>query len=262
MEICIIIPSYKPKEYIWECLASIKNQTFDKALFEIIIVLNGCNEPYYSEINNYINTCFVGYNVNIIQTDIGGVSNARNIGLDNAKGKYIAFIDDDDKIEKEYLSELFKNSKDESITVSSTKTFDSSGSMGIDYIAKAFSKNTNTSQTNIFHLRSFLSSSCCKLIPQSVISNIRFNDNFSIGEDSLFMFEVSNNFSNIILVNTHYLRRIRNGSASRVKIKIFDNTKNCYNLIKVYTKVYHKSTNIGFKFYISRVIASLMNLFR
>ena len=54
MKISVIIPTYKPKEYIWECLDSLKSQTFDKKEFEIILILNGCKEPYYSEIDKYI----------------------------------------------------------------------------------------------------------------------------------------------------------------------------------------------------------------
>ena len=96
MKITVIIPTYKPGSYLWKCLDSIKNQTFDKVDFELILVLNGCNEPYYTDIKKYIATNFIGYNINFIQTDVGGVSNARNIALDKAKGKYITFIDDDD----------------------------------------------------------------------------------------------------------------------------------------------------------------------
>lgn len=82
MDISVIIPTYKPQSYIWECLDSLKNQTFAKERFEIILVLNGCREPYYSQIHAYIENNLHGYNVNFIQTDQGGVSNARNIALD------------------------------------------------------------------------------------------------------------------------------------------------------------------------------------
>ena len=108
MKVSVIIPTYKPQAYIWECLDSIKNQTFPKEDFEVILVLNGCNEPYYSQIKEYIDNNLVDYNVNFIQTDQGGVSNARNIALDAAKGEYVTFIDDDDYISPKYLEELYK----------------------------------------------------------------------------------------------------------------------------------------------------------
>ena len=88
MKISVIIPTYKPLSYLWECLNSLIQQTYPKTDFEIILVLNGCCEPYKSDINHYIATSMQGVNINFIQIDEGGVSNARNIALDKAKGEY------------------------------------------------------------------------------------------------------------------------------------------------------------------------------
>ena len=105
MKISIIIPTYKPDYYIWECLDSIKEQSLEKNMFEVLIILNGEKEPYYNNILNYIKK-YKLLNFKLIYTEQGGVSNARNIGLDNCKGDYISFIDDDDYITKEYLQVL------------------------------------------------------------------------------------------------------------------------------------------------------------
>ena len=95
MEISVIIPTYKPGEYISDCLRSLEEQDFPVSDYEVIIVLNGCDMPYRSMLEDIITDN--GYvNVRVIQTDEPGVSNARNIGIDNAKGKYLLFIDDDD----------------------------------------------------------------------------------------------------------------------------------------------------------------------
>ena len=53
MKISVIIPSYKPQEYLWQCLDSLCSQTFPKEDFELILVLNGCKEPYYEQIKAY-----------------------------------------------------------------------------------------------------------------------------------------------------------------------------------------------------------------
>ena len=50
----MIVPTYKPEKYIWECLESIKNQTLDKRLFEVLIILNGKKGPYFNNISEYI----------------------------------------------------------------------------------------------------------------------------------------------------------------------------------------------------------------
>ena len=53
MKISVIIPTYKPQVYLWECLDTVYAQTFSKKEFEVILVLNGCNEPYNSQIQEY-----------------------------------------------------------------------------------------------------------------------------------------------------------------------------------------------------------------
>ncbi|MFR2976561.1 MAG: glycosyltransferase family 2 protein [Segatella copri] len=47
-KISVIIPTYAPKDYLWECLGSLENQTLSKDEFEVILVLNGEREPYES----------------------------------------------------------------------------------------------------------------------------------------------------------------------------------------------------------------------
>ena len=106
MKLSVIIPTYCPKDYIWECLGSIAQQTLSPEMFEVFLVLNGCDEPYRTQIQLYIDGNMSHLNVHFLQTDQGGVSNARNIALDNAKGEYITFIDDDDYLSPTCLEEM------------------------------------------------------------------------------------------------------------------------------------------------------------
>ena len=110
MDISVIIPTYKPQDYIWTCLDSLVNQTLSYDHFEVIIILNGCSEPWKSQIEDYIASNMSAMNVTFIQTDIPGVSNARNLGLDAIKGDYVFFIDDDDYMLGESIS--FKGSQE------------------------------------------------------------------------------------------------------------------------------------------------------
>ena len=123
MEISVIIPTYKPQDYLWECLDSLDAQTFPKEKFEVILVLNGCDEPYKSQIERYIEEHKKALNIKLIHTLQGGVSNARNIALDHAEGKYICFIDDDDYVSPSYLQELYSKASDDTIVISNTYYF-------------------------------------------------------------------------------------------------------------------------------------------
>ena len=117
MKISVIIPTYKPQNYLWECLESLKMQTFPKGDFEIILVLNGCNEPYYSHIEDYLSLNMSDNVVNFIHVEHGGVSNARNVALNCARGEYIAFVDDDDFISPSYLEELYAKAAPDTISL-------------------------------------------------------------------------------------------------------------------------------------------------
>lgn len=87
MKISVIVPTYKPQTYLWECLDSIYNQTFSKSEYELVLVLNGCNEPYNAQIKDWL-AKHSDLQVQYIQTDEAGVSNARNMALDVARGVY------------------------------------------------------------------------------------------------------------------------------------------------------------------------------
>ena len=85
---------------------NLQSNIFQKE-YELILVLNGCDEPYGTRIVSWLNE-HTDLQVLYIQTDIGGVSNARNMALDIANGEYITFIDDDDFISPSYLKELYE----------------------------------------------------------------------------------------------------------------------------------------------------------
>lgn len=102
-EISVIVPVYKVESYLKKCIESILSQTFDN--FELILVDDGspdrCGEicDEYAQKDNRIK---------VVHKENGGLSSARNIGIDIARAKYINFIDSDDWIEKESLETLYK----------------------------------------------------------------------------------------------------------------------------------------------------------
>lgn len=261
--ISIIIPTYQPNEYLRECFESINKQTLDKKLYEIIIVLNGEVDIYLPLVNTFVAKYLTGNVVKVISTTTTGVSHARNLGLKISNGKYICFIDDDDLISSNYLESLVKPVSNDTIVVSNVLTFvDSINFTDVDYITRAFLKSTRKS---IFSQRTFLSSSCCKIIPKDIIENREFNLKFRKGEDSLFMFLISDKIKHIKLAteDTIYYRRLRINSASRKKTNFISNIKNATNLSLAYSKIYINSPfKYNFYLFLSRVIASIVSISR
>lgn len=102
-KISIIVPVYNVEKYIRRCLDSIAGQTFTD--WECICVDDGTPDASGKICDEYAQKDgrFV-----VIHKENGGVSSARNVGLDVAKGEYVTFCDSDDWVEKEML-EVFYN---------------------------------------------------------------------------------------------------------------------------------------------------------
>lgn len=262
MNISIIIPTYKPGSYLKDCLESINNQTMDKKCFEVIIVLNGVIKPYIEYI--YSLTKMYDFNSVVIPTETPGVSNARNLGLSRTQGEYVCFIDDDDKISPSYLENLYSKATPNNIVASNVKAFyNNSNKTENDYIASAYKKLINkNSPLSVFKGRKFMSSSCCKIISRRIIQDVRFDTNLKIGEDSVFMAKISKKVKSIVLSDSSaiYYRRLRAGSASRVKQPILKKCDIVCKLLKKYTKMLTPSYNIPF--ITTRIIATLLKLVR
>lgn len=262
MNISIIIPTYKPGSYLKDCLESINNQTMDKKCFEVIIVLNGVIKPYIEYI--YSLTKMYDFNSVVIPTETPGVSNARNLGLSRTQGEYVCFIDDDDKISPSYLENLYSKATPNNIVASNVKAFyNNSNKTENDYIASAYKKLINkNSPLSVFRGRKFMSSSCCKIISRRIIQDVRFDTNLKIGEDSVFMAKISKKVKSIVLSDSSaiYYRRLRAGSASRVKQPILKKCNIVCKLLKKYTKMLTPSYNIPF--IATRIVAALLKLAR
>lgn len=101
--ISIIIPVYNIEKYIIDCLDSVKNQTFND--YEVIVVNDGSEDSCEQLISDYIRqNCLE--NFYLVSKPNGGLSSARNAGLVVAKGEWISFVDGDDWVEPDYLSEM------------------------------------------------------------------------------------------------------------------------------------------------------------
>lgn len=109
--ISIIVPVYNVEKYLHQCIDSILAQTFTN--FELILVVDGSPDKSGEICDRYAK---LDNRIKVIYKENGGVSSARNIGLEAAKGQYIGFVDGDDFIHHEMYQTLYyhavKNSSD------------------------------------------------------------------------------------------------------------------------------------------------------
>lgn len=264
MKISVIIPTYKPMSYLWECLDSLAAQTFHKNEFEVVLVLNGCRDPYEDDIKKYI----AGHpelNINFFQTDQGGVSNARNMALDIAKGEYITFIDDDDYVSENYLEELYCKVNRDVVTLARPVAFDDiTGQVLNKYpIEMEFFRRKCNKKQAYYKAKKFFSGACMKLIHKDIIGHRRFNPAFKNGEDSLFMFLVSDRmkFVDFTSAQAIYYRRIRLNSAISNNRSFLYRLKNSSRMIIEYIKIYYSNyINYNEWFLFTRILGALKSI--
>lgn len=108
IDVSVIVPVYNSEEYIGKTLDSIINQDFKS--FEVIVIDDGSTDKSLEIVNEKLSKSTVSYNV--IHQENSGVSGARNRGIEEAKGKYIVFIDADDYVTGNHLSELYNDQTD------------------------------------------------------------------------------------------------------------------------------------------------------
>lgn len=145
-KISLIIPTYNVEKYIFETLQSVKNQTADPNLFEVIIV-DDCstdNTPFIieKEIKDMTNVIYKRKEVN------EGTSVARNEAIELSNGEYIALLDSDDLLEPiaiESTLKLIKNHPDAAYFYSKYKRIDAKGNSLPDKPGYPFSKK------NLYH---------------------------------------------------------------------------------------------------------------
>lgn len=101
--ISVIVPIYNVGKYLNECISSIVMQTYKN--IEILLIDDGSTDECPNICDNWKRK---DLRIKVVHKKNGGLSDARNCGLDSAKGKYVCFIDSDDYVEKIYIENLYK----------------------------------------------------------------------------------------------------------------------------------------------------------
>ena len=105
--VSIIVPVYKAEKYIHQCIDSLLAQTYRN--IEVILVDDGSPDHCGAICDEY---AAKDNRVKVIHQQNGGVSAARNVGLANATGEWITFVDADDSVTCAYIEQLYANDSD------------------------------------------------------------------------------------------------------------------------------------------------------
>ena len=264
--ISVIIPIYNVEKYLDKCIQSIVDQTYKN--LEIILVDDGSPDNCPKICDEWAGK---DKRIKVIHKPNGGVSSARNFGLDAANGKYIGFVDADDIIDVTMYEKLYNSLElnNADISMCSYKHIYEDGAEinlienniqkvnGVNII-KYFLTTGTISKNNIIYTDNIMGSVCRTLIKKEVINDTRFSK-LSIMEDLLFLINIIDKNIKIAVVNESlykYLQRdssaVHNFNSNKIEQRYIA-FKNILNSVK--NKV-DEDVVKGFKFY---NYASLVN---
>ena len=186
--ISVIVPIYNAENCLERSIESLTNQTYGN--IEIILVNDGSKDNSLKLCNELANK---DTRINIIDKPNGGVSSARNYGLDNAKGKYTAFLDADDYACPTMIEHMYNVMSDNNADIVHMD-FIKQHSSNADFTVK-HQLGTVSSLTKDEAVKWILTNKdghgtavWTSLFKTEIIKNIRFPEGMVIAEDKFFMF--------------------------------------------------------------------------
>lgn len=182
--VSIIVPVYNAEKYLNRCIDSILSQTMTD--FELLLIDDGSKDNSGRICDEYAEK---DARVRVFHKPNGGVSSARNLGLDNAKGKWITFVDADDRCSCNYLEHLLSKVDDTDLIISYAVICDSTGEKAEVYPEYRVNA-TNFERLFVDSDMHWHTSPWAKLYRASIIyeNSLRFNEMMHIGEDADFLF--------------------------------------------------------------------------
>ncbi|MGN1194929.1 MAG: glycosyltransferase family 2 protein [Acutalibacteraceae bacterium] len=211
--ISIIIPIYNAESNLRRMLDSVLAQTYTD--YECILVDDGSTDASYDVCKEYENRdsrffCFVQGN--------GGVSSARNRGLELAKGDYITFLDADDSIPEHYLAELYAACKNADIAVCDTVIYEN-GKETLRFTHKR-SCLTGTEAINFLLSRKHINSGpYSKLFKKEILKDLQFPP-LKTYEDILFVLDAFTRAEKIAVTDKteyHYIQNSDGAMSAMMK---------------------------------------------
>lgn len=189
--ISIIVPVYKVEKYLHRCVDSILAQTYNN--IELLLIDDGSPDNSGMICDEYAEK---DSRVRVFHKPNGGVSSARNLGLREAKGEYIGFVDSDDYVLPkmyETMIDLIK-SQGADIAICGYQKELKDGSFEPywkDQLTSFFNKEQMIA--NLLTNHYYTCSVCSMLFSKSVIRSVSFDENKNHNEDLLFIYETMKN---------------------------------------------------------------------
>ena len=200
--VSIIVPVLNTVKFLHRCIDSVLAQTYTN--FELLLIDDGSKDSSGTICDEY---AAQDTRVRVFHKENGGVSSARNMGLDNARGEWITFVDADDWISKDYLEEMVTHSDSDLVIADFTVEGEGQWNERLPVGKWQGKELSGIIEHDVALAR--ITASMCKLLKKSLIGQTRFYTALTTQEDALFMFRylcAVQNVQIIALKGYHYNR--------------------------------------------------------
>lgn len=228
-QISIIVPIYNVERYLRRCLDSLLAQTFTD--FEVLLVNDGSTDSSASICDEYTDK---DRRFKLINQDNGGLSAARNTGIEHTRGDFVAFIDSDDAVAPTMLEVLLRLSLDNEADMAVCSINNVVGEKVTPQYPtrETFVCDGQVALRLTLEGKKIPGSICCKLLRRSVLGQVRFPVGLTY-EDAYFIMEITSHL-NIVAVTTEPLYFYHHRAES---ITTVDFNPKALDVITVYTFV-------------------------
>lgn len=215
VKISIIVPVYNVVSCISRCIDSIISQTFPD--WELILIDDGSSDGSALICDDYSSK---DERIKVFHKENGGVSSARNLGIEQASGDWIVFVDSDDWCEPNYLSDFFAENQIESDSIVLQGLKKESNGVVTKKMVFKDKCYSNIVEGVLDNSLLIYGAPYSKLFSKSLIieNGIRFPKDYSFGEDAVFFFKALSHANKIITIsacNYHYVDAIENSLSKK-----------------------------------------------
>ncbi|KUN83597.1 glycosyl transferase [Streptomyces bungoensis] len=183
-DVSVIIGAYEAMPYLVECLASVEAQTIDPGRMEVVAVDDGSTDGTGEYLEEFAARAPMPVTV-IHQENSGGPSGPRNVGLGKAAGRYVFFLDADDRLGPEALERMVAMADRNGTDVVLGRV------EGVNRVPPKSMWGRNLERTDVFSSHIKFTLSAQKLFRRALLDRhgIRFDESLWTGEDALFTME-------------------------------------------------------------------------
>lgn len=227
--ISVIIPAYNIEKYLGICIESVQNQTYEN--LEIIVVIDGSTDNCKTISESYAKN---DSRIHVISKENGGLSDARNVGIDFAKGDYIVLVDGDDYIEEDMIALMYQAlvEEDGDMTICNIRVVDHEDKEIIGQVSNAKIRNEVLCQADMYERLSitpnwFYVVAWNKLYKREIFQSIRFPKG-KVHEDEFVIHHTIAESDKIVCIDDklyNYVQRESSITHDTYDIKRMDNVE-------------------------------------